>query len=236
MRKLHGLTIYLLLVHVALALALWKPDLVAQLRSLFLGNPATEKSASYQHFMQFQLRADANLPPNAVLFFGDSHVHGLCVPCIAPMGANYGIGTDTAAGVLARIGLYSSVKNAGVVVLAAGYNDLKRATIEDTISVYRRLLEQVPAQTPVVVSALFPVDSRVATTDGVTNAMIRETNQRLLALCQQRSLCTYVNTAAKLADADGELRPALHVGDGVHLSPDGYAIWIAGLKAALLQN
>jgi lysophospholipase L1-like esterase len=96
-------------------------------------------------------------------------------------------------------------------------------------------LQRIPPQVPVILSALFPIDGRLANAEGVTNVKIQEMNERIFALCRQRPLCAFVNTAVKLADSNGDLQQTFHVGDGVHLNRNGYAIWIEDLKRAVPQ-
>ena len=45
----------------------------------------------------------------------------------------------------------------------------------------------------------------------------------------------YVDIATKLLDATGRPRPELLREDGLHLSPAGYAIWIAELRPLLAR-
>jgi len=229
------LTIYVVLLHLALALLLWKPETISRARSALLGTPDPGATWYEQALVQFQLRADANLGAGAALFFGDSHVQGLCTACIGEGAANYGIGGDTAFGILNRIKHYRSIAHAHAVVLAAGYNDLKKGTVADVAATYDALLREVPASVPLVLSALFPVDPLSANSGGVTNTMIRELNGHISAACRHRRGCIFVDTAAKLVGPDGGLRRELHVGDGVHLNPGAYAIWIADLRAALAK-
>lgn len=80
---------------------------------------------------------------------------------------------------------------------------------------------------------LFPIDGVLANSAGITNEKINEMNREIVDLCKQRPRCTLIDTADKLMDSNGGLARALHIGDGVHLSPDAYAIWIADLKTAL---
>lgn len=235
MNRRRVLTIYVVLLHIALVLLLWRPETVSRAKSALFGSPEPGAAWYEQALVQFQLRADANLDAGTALFFGDSHVQGLCTACIGERAANYGIGGDTAFGILNRIKRYRSIADARAVVLAAGYNDLKHGTVADVAATYDALLRQVPASVPLVLSALFPIDPLSASSGDVTNTMIRELNGHILAACRQRTGCIFVDTAAKLAGPGGGLRRELHVGDGVHLNSGAYAIWIADLRAALAK-
>jgi lysophospholipase L1-like esterase len=60
----------------------------------------------------------------SVAVIGDSHTQGFDVSQISPFAFNYGIGGDSVADVLNRIGSYSSLHNAGAIVLyGLGGND-----------------------------------------------------------------------------------------------------------------
>jgi len=233
MIRRRALVTYVVLLHLTLVLLVWKPEAAYSVKSALLGTGESDVSRDQQVLVEFQLRADANLGAGAILFFGDSHVQGLCTACFGDHVANYGIGGDTAAGVLRRIKSYRSVANARAVVFAAGYNDLKRDSAPAVAATYREMLQQVPPSVQVMVSALFPIDPLIARSNGVTNAAIHDLNARIFDICAERTRCIFVDTAAKLAGVDGSLRRDGHVGDGVHLSPEAYAVWIADLRAAL---
>lgn len=215
---------YACLLQAALLLIFWQPSLIGRIRNWVQPQAADE----YQkNMLTFQLRADAHLA-HAALFFGDSHVQGLCTPCIAGNSANYGIGGDTAVGVLKRLPRYHSVRTARFVFVAVGYSDLKRQSVEEVLGTFDQLLHAIPREVPVVVSGLLPLDHRDTQAGRVSNDAILKMNAGLRSLCT-RVRCAYVDSYVRLADASGNLRAPFHIGDGVHLSPAGYRIWMSDI-------
>ena len=184
--------------------------------------------------LAFHLRGDAALPPGRWLFFGDSIVQGLPVGALGVPAVNYGIGGDDAVGLAARLPSYDSVAGAAAVVLGVGINDLARGTPETAREAWAALLDTIPPGPRVVCLEVLPIDERAPAghKPGRSNAAVAALNRDVRALCRARGH-DVVKTPPGLADAGGNLRSGLHVGDGVHPGPDGYALWLAGLGPAL---
>ena len=94
-----------------------------------------------------------------------------------------------------------------------------------------RVLDLIPSGTPVVMSAILPVDERVHR--GYGNADILDANRRLAKLCAAHPGCSFLDLTAGLKDATGGLDPRFHVGDGLHLSREGYDVWTRAWMVAL---
>ena len=191
-------------------------------------------TAHHENMLAFHLRGDAALPPGRWLFFGDSIVQGLPVGALGVPAVNYGIGNDDAIGVAARLPSYDSVATAAAVVLGVGVNDLTRTEGVGPLAGYRALLETIPPGPRVVCLGPLPIDERVDRPHrpGRTNAAIRALGEGIEAACRERGH-DFVPAPPELADPGGNLRADLHVGDGVHPGPAGYAAWLAGLGPAL---
>ncbi len=182
----------------------------------------------------FHLRMDGSVPNDAVLFLGDSLVQSLCVAAVTPRGVNYGIGGDTTSGLLNRLMQYESRNRVQKVVLAAGVNDIARSvTTAQIVQNYQMILAQIPGATPVVFSAILPVDESLVSYSSLTNARIAEVNAQAQSLCAARGNCVFVNAGPSLTNASGALAPEHHIGDGIHLNTAGYAIWISALSGAM---
>ena len=191
-------------------------------------------TAHHENMLVFHLRGDAALPPGRWLFFGDSIVQGLPVGALGVPGVNYGIGGDDARGVAARLPSYDSVPRAAAVVLGVGVNDIvhrDRATVRAD---REALLDAVPPGPRVVCLGVLPIDERASRPHrpGRTNEAIDALNRDVRDACLERGH-DFVPAPPELADPDGNLRADLHVGDGVHPGPDGYALWLARLGPAL---
>jgi len=228
---------YLVLVHAILLLALAKSDFLSRLERRFGFGPAPEITDHFVRMVSFHERMDGNVPAGTVVFIGASHIQGLFTDAVATPSVNYGIGGDTTVGVISRLSRYRCLDRAAAVVLAVGMNDLPRRDNDEIIANYQRILRALPPALPTVVTALFPVDAESVTDPlpGAGNARIAGVNRALEGLCAADPRCAFVDISASLADREGNLSKAHHVGDGVHLNNEGYRIWIEALKTAL-QN
>ena len=191
-----------------------------------------------QHFRRmttYHGRMDGNVPEGAVLFIGDSITQGLCVAAICEHGVNYGIGSDTTAGVLDRLPLYPSIARAAAVVLAIGVNDLGRRDNEFILENLREILKRITEDAPVVVSAVLPLDENVEAVGKDRNARIAELNKSIASLCGEFPAAIFVDPSPILLDDAGNLAASNHVGDGVHPNTKGYEAWIKALREGLAE-
>lgn len=165
-----------------------------------------------------QLRGEASLPAGSVLLFGDSHLQSLpALPCRGAAWANFAIAGEPAQRLAPRLASYASLKQAGLVILLSGTNDLAQgATPEQAAASMAQVLSQLPAASPVLLLALPP--------PAQANALAQrqsDLNQQLATLCAQRAACKFL-PLGELADGQGLLQPRFAAGDGVHLSAAGY--------------
>ncbi|MCK5860895.1 MAG: hypothetical protein KAH38_00325 [Candidatus Hydrogenedentes bacterium] len=189
-----------------------------------------ELTAHFRRMSTYHGRMDGSVPEGAVLFIGDSITQGLCVAAICEHGVNYGIGSDTTAGVLERLPLYTSTARAAAVVLAIGVNDLQRRDNEYILENLREILERVTKDVPVVISSILPLDERAAAGSAGRNERIAKLNEEIAALCILFPTCVYVNAFPLLLDDTKNLSVFYHVGDGVHPNTAGYEKWIDALR------
>ena len=75
--------------------------------------------------------------------------------------------------------------------------------------------------------AVFPVDETKGLSD--TNARIIQLNEMLKALAEEKGH-TFINIQGLFLNSEGNLKSLLHVGDGLHLSTEGYKLWITALN------
>jgi lysophospholipase L1-like esterase len=230
----NALIAYLLLVHGALVLMAWKSDFFPRLAQKFSAPPpAREISDHHWNMLQYHLRMDQDVPDRAVVFIGDSLVQGLYTDAVANPSANFGIGGDTTAGVLARLPAYRSLQRASAVVVGVGLNDLKFRNNEAITANYRSILQTLPVNVPVVMSAVLPVNERVFPHAAIANARIRDLNVSLAALCKADPRCLFADAGGSLVDASGNLAAAFQDGDGVHLNSAGNRVWAGELRHAI---
>lgn len=176
-----------------------------------------------------QLRGEAALPAGAVLLFGDSHLQSLpALPCRGVAWANFAIAGEPAERLAPRLASYTSLQQAGLLILLSGSNDLAQgASPEQAAAHMAQVLSQLPVASPVLLLALPPPAQ--ATALAQRQAAL---NRRLAALCAQRAACRFL-PLGELADWQGLLQPAFADGDGVHLSAAGYRRLSQILAAAL---
>ena len=223
---------YLALLHLALGALVAGTDLPARLHHRWVALTAPEFDGGYRRWAEALARSDAHARPGALVFLGDSIVRDLDTSSMARHTLNLAIPGDTTAGLLGRVRAYGSVRTARGVVIGVGVNDLYYRPVPEAVANYRGILEQVPAGTPVLVLAALPVDERAQ--PAFRNADVRRLDEALEALCGERPGCRFVDPSPRLVDGTGNLAPADHVGDGVHLSAVGHDAYWEAVNAAVL--
>lgn len=141
---------------------------------------------------------------------------------------NQAISGDTTGGILKRLSAFAHTRPQ-VIYLMAGINDLKTGASDQTIvQNLRQILQQLRQthpQTQIVMQSILPTRSLP-----ISNQRILSLNRQLQAIARQQG-AYYLDVNAAMADATGNLRPDLTT-DGLHLNPNGYAIWQAVLQQA----
>lgn len=225
---------WLIAIHAFAALAIWDTDLPYRIdRKLNLGllNPP-EITHFYKEMLGSHLQLDGSVESGSVIFLGDSITQGLNVSAVTKQAINYGIGMDTSYGLLKRVPQYKSLTEASTVVIAIGINDLirvKRSPAE-ILKNYKTILENLPKKANVIMQAVFPVDETKGTTG--TNSRIIQLNGMLKTLAEEKGH-TLINIKELFLNNEGNLKEVLHVGDGLHLSSEGYKLWITALNQTL---
>lgn len=131
------MTIYLIGIHVFLAIVLLKSNFIDRVErkiGILMAAQSPDITTHFHRMLSYHQRMDANLPEGAVIIIGDG-LQGLCVSAIASPTANYGIGSDTTVGVRERLPNYNAIKRARAVVLAIRINDIRRHRPIDEILV-----------------------------------------------------------------------------------------------------
>ena len=232
-RHKYAIYTYLIILHLFVAVVFIKTDTGDRIwRKLGFEIETPELKQHYFRMLAFQSRIDKNLPEGRILFFGDSITQGLAVSAISDKATNYGIGTDTSFGLLSRLPYYESINTASAIVIAIGVNDLKRRPLTEIIGNYKKILKFIPETTPVIASAVMPLDlDDYQLNSG--NELVIELNQKIEILCQNLKNCSYINTGKLLLDERGQLAKQYHSGDGIHLNSKAYTIWINQLKSLM---
>jgi lysophospholipase L1-like esterase len=144
--------------------------------------------------------------------------------------ANLGISGETTAGLLGRLdGVLRAHPGADAVVVMSGTNDLLAENgtfLHEYRSVARRLRRAYPGAR-VLLHAVPPISP-----DWVSPAAVARANERIASIAAECGV-EFLDLTGRLGGPGGEPRAALYEGDGVHLSPRGYAVWAEALLAAL---
>jgi lysophospholipase L1-like esterase len=178
---------------------------------------------------QTDWRARLRKLPNTeaeIVFAGDSLVaDGPWAELYSPI-KNRGIGGETTAGLLDRLGEVTESQPRKVFLLI-GTNCLAAdIPVAQVVRNYRKILEQIRRESPrtrVFVISVLPVNQHLAQGPVHDNATIHELNHRLRDLAGQFERVTFLDVFDALTDANGDLRKDLTT-DGLHLNIDGYLI------------
>lgn len=227
------LTTYLVIIHTLLGIVVVKSNIFPLIKDK-LGIFDTKKTFSpyYNTLFSFQQRADKNLPKNTVVFIGNSHTQGLATAAVSNHSVNFGIASDTTLGVINRIPLYTSTKQAKAIVLEIGTNDLFKSSNEEIISNIEKILISQPEHIPVILNAIFPMDESRANQHGI-NQRINTINNAANKIASLHKNKFFLNFNSRLRDGTQQLSKKYHLGDGIHLNKKGYAIWIKALRNQL---
>jgi len=175
-------------------------------------------------------KIDKDVPEGAVIFLGDSLVQGLAVEAVAPYSINYGIDGDTTDGLVDRLPYYASLQRAGLIVIAIGINDLSRRSDAEILGNYQKIIEALPANKPVLLSLIYPVDEISSERSGY-NARIKKINSALSVYCTRQLRLYCLDISDEVIAADGGQVDRFHAADGLHLSPAGARLWINHLRS-----
>ena len=115
----------------------------------------------------------------------------------------------------------------------AGENDLwAGARAQDVVADFQRFLDlktQVLKDTPVYFISLKPSKQRLAQFDLQT-----QVNAQFKAMAKKRSDLIYVDVVPIMRDRG--VPKEIFIGDGLHMTPEGYALWTKVVRPAVERN
>jgi lysophospholipase L1-like esterase len=165
---------------------------------------------------------------------GDSIVAQLPAGSFGERALNLGIGGDLAVGLTYRISRYPFIHPGHRTIVHIGINDVLRGEDGRTVGTIREIVEALASRGVIVVlSALLPVDEQAL--GRPINARVRELNAEMAKFCAAIANCRFADAGRVMTDGTGQLRATLHTDDGVHLSADGYKIFVRVLREALVR-
>jgi len=175
-------------------------------------------------------------PQHGVLFIGSSSIR-FWAPTLAhdfpgvPV-IDRGFGGSAIADSTYYAGRIATPYRPRLIVMYAGDNDIAggdtpRQVVDDFEAFVARVRRDLP-DVPVAYISIKPSLARWS----LWPAM-REANRGIQRWAATQKDVRYVDVAPKMLDAHGQPRPELLRDDGLHMTPAGYAIWIAALKPVL---
>ena len=119
-----------------------------------------------------------------------------------------------------------------MIVFYAGTNDLADGEKpEILLAQYMDFVSIVRAQLPDVPIAFISVAPAPARWGNAAN--IRKTNALIQQFCTLVPNLKFIDILPLMLDANGQPRPELFVGDRIHMTPAGYAIWVKAVAPYL---
>lgn len=224
--------IYLITLHVVLISIIFKPSFAYKIAIKLKLEPQNELVTHFMASMNaMHNRVDKNTPPQAVIFIGDSLIQGLSVSSIHPVAVNFGIGHDTVSGVTKRSSKYNSLKKASVILISVGINDLRYNSVSVVIARYKAMLQELNWVPNIFIHEVLPIDSRIL--GAALQGKVIAFNEGLFKLAKEFDDVKILKSSSKFINLNNDLKSSLHVGDGLHLNKNGYALWIQQLKQQL---
>lgn len=193
------------------------------------GSPMLAQVNFEENLETVRLRGDALNEPGVTIVFGDSHLQAIPSYLLGHRVANYSTAGQTAESLSRRIDRYPSLHEAGTVVLHMGENDLAQGRLPSQIAKsISQILDKAPlAKKRVVLLGILPASGWRATPSDRSRA-----NELLRAECTARPSCTYLPSDFLEGD-DERIKSQYVLGDGVHLSIEGYRYWLAHITPCL---
>lgn len=161
-----------------------------------------------------------------VLFIGDSIIKNMsldafeCKRCV-----NLGIIGDTTYGIVDRVKGYKLIKNASIIFLEGGVNDLPfgKAYDYEVSKNYERLISLIPSEVQIYILGILSVNEKIPKARPGWNSRIKSINSHVNEICRHYPNCKMIALPELSVDKNGDLLDVyLSRGDGIHLSKYGY--------------
>lgn len=177
------------------------------------------------------LKQEASVSEGALYLLGDSLTASMPSDKHFNNVVNYGIRQDTSYGLNLRTQKYSAIKTARAIVVCIGINDFWRGRKNEAIlSNILKILNNLPADSKVLVYGLHPVDEKTGWA-GWNERIVKLNANIKKELSKTRY--AFANLREQMIDNKGNLKESLHNGDGVHLTEEAYQIWVKSISTEL---
>jgi lysophospholipase L1-like esterase len=180
---------------------------------------------NYQRRVEIWQETAASIPPNSIVFVGDSHTEYFFLEEYFPGVPvfNRGIFGDTTYGLTERLDESVLKLYPAKAFLLIGVNDIVKTndtneTIASNIIKIVRRIKTINPGTTIYVQSLYPARPNISY--NLPNERIRAINVLLESYCNDEEII-YIDVHSKLIDTAGQLREEFTV-DKVHLNAVGY--------------
>jgi lysophospholipase L1-like esterase len=178
---------------------------------------------------RLELLRDLHIPPASILMIGDSITQGgewhEFLPGVNIL--NRGVGTDTSRGVLSRIESYLNERPSKIFLLI-GINDLQQGDnifdISNRIEKIIDIIKNKSKTTSIYIQSVIPCNENI-----VEANQILSLNDLLKKIAHDKNV-TYIDLYFHYIDKNGSQNKILFIEDCIHLSPEGYFLWVKQLK------
>lgn len=180
-----------------------------------------------------QIRRRA-LPAAPIAFFGSSSFrlwHNMAEDLNSLDAVNLGFGGGTNASGLHYIDTLLTPLNPAKIVLYFGENDISNDGLSANTSFghFKELYTQIRLRLPD--APVFFLSAKQSPTKWIYSDVVEQYNCIVEQYCRDQKSLTFVNVTDALLGENGRPIGSCYIGDGVHLSPTGYARWVHVLKA-----
>lgn len=194
------------------------------------------KEEPSQHWLERSaMFREEGVKPGSVVFLGDSQTEGGDWAALTGMPdvVNRGIIGDTAEGIAERLTDVTSGRPSKIFLLC-GVNDVSHQIPADSVAMgitdlVRRIHAESP-ETKIYLQSLLPINNSFGRYSRIKGKeqVVRDINAILAAEAPSLDV-TWINLYPLFTDSEGNLRSEL-TSDGLHLKPEGYAIWGSIIK------
>lgn len=230
---------YLVVVHALLGVALVKTDLVPRITAkLSFGSPQPQHSEDDYIILRLRevhRQMDSAVPAGATIFIGDSITMALATAAVAPRSVNYGISAQRSDQLIKSMDIYKSIERASRVIVTIGTNDLLQGREAGIELRYKEILAKIPISVEVVISSVPPLGKGSFYGRTIEDINVRKVVASAKSVCEADSRCRFVN-AYDVLTTNGTPIPGTLLADNIHLSPEGYRLWIYAINNLLVTH
>jgi lysophospholipase L1-like esterase len=196
--------------------------------------------SQWEHDIQAFEAADRSTPPpaNAVLFVGSSSIRlwaSLTADFPEYRLINRGFGGSDLDDATAFADRIVKPYHPVAIVIYAGDNDLQNGDtpeqVRDDFATFVAKVRQDQPEVPIAFISIKPSVARMNLLSNIerANALIRDWSMA------QKGVA-FLDVAPAMLDANGQPKQELFVGDGLHMNPKGYALWVAQVRPWLAEH